>query len=221
MFPFDDIIIWKSDLCWGIIVSMGSTNERRRYHETPSLIGQAHTPNFPDVIFLMYAIMLWCLYHDGMAWKCILHSWPLVRIIHRSLVGAPCKKHQECRAKMFSLLLAWVSLWTNSELSMIRDCPLCVCYHNLIETHHCKVSLIPWIQLMHIFMKCNKNGNVFVWGAKILHWMPALLSNIHTQKLVYFCTQLPHDIRIDIWNDGRFLKISQAFLNDVIRAPFY
>ena len=31
----------------GIILGMGSANERRRYYVTPSLIGRAHTKNNP------------------------------------------------------------------------------------------------------------------------------------------------------------------------------
>ena len=35
----------------GIILGMGSTNERRRYYVTPSFIDQAHTQNPCDILF--------------------------------------------------------------------------------------------------------------------------------------------------------------------------
>ena len=34
----------------GIILGMGSANERRRYYVTPSLIGRAHTQNDPSML---------------------------------------------------------------------------------------------------------------------------------------------------------------------------
>ena len=49
----------------GIILCMGSANERPRYTVTWSLIGWAHTQND--------------LCEDVIVWECFLHHWPFVR----------------------------------------------------------------------------------------------------------------------------------------------
>ena len=62
----DFIEIWTdhpastSDLS-GIILSMGSANERRRYIVTPPLIGRAHTQNDPylSIVFALKTLDQW------------------------------------------------------------------------------------------------------------------------------------------------------------------
>ena len=48
-----------------------------------------------------------------MTWKSFLHYWPFMRECHQSLMHPP-HKGQQCRALMFSLMLAWRNWWINS-----------------------------------------------------------------------------------------------------------
>ena len=48
----------------GIIVGMGSANERRRYNVTSSLIGWAHTQNGPWVFMVFPFKFAWGTWHQ-------------------------------------------------------------------------------------------------------------------------------------------------------------
>ena len=50
----------RHTVCAGIIIGMGSANERRRYNVTPALIDRAHTQNVPSCI--MPISILWWLF---------------------------------------------------------------------------------------------------------------------------------------------------------------
>ena len=59
----------------GIILSMGSANERRRYYVTPSLIGWTHTQNDPCIqmrlywnVFVSTCLFIWNNFHS---WSCM------------------------------------------------------------------------------------------------------------------------------------------------------
>ena len=44
--------------CTGVILGMGSANERRRYNVTSSLIGWAHTQNHSSCIIVTHLLQL-------------------------------------------------------------------------------------------------------------------------------------------------------------------
>ena len=106
-----DLITKQNKTVLGIILGMGSANEKKHYIVMPPLIGWAHIQNDP-LDFIFYG--MYTVYHDDIIkWKHFPCCWPFVRGIHWSLVNSP-HKGQRRRALMFSLICARINGWVNN-----------------------------------------------------------------------------------------------------------
>ena len=139
-----------------------------------------------------------------MTWKYFLHYWPLVWGIHRSQVDSH-HRDQWCRALMFSVLLAWRTCWTNSQIT----CDLWCCDTHITSLYcdlrralvimDIKLTLLPFRH----FISCHLNDKSCTNKAACCHKKPSCS---------FICKSLNKRDRTPHWGDSFFLTIAHELL---------
>ena len=124
-------------------------------------------------VILIPSSFIITLPHDVVrTWTHFLHNWPFVRGIHQWLVAS--LKRLKCSALVFSVMLGWLTSWTNSWFAddlriMMLMWLLCIFYKNTINMptvhpyFHCHLNDKISCKII-VDSQRNLKGNVFNFG---------------------------------------------------------
>ena len=129
----------------GIILCLGSANERRRYYVMPSLIGHTHTQNGPCIRPTFIIDMAWRLDKSRMLFQhgdCVLsYIWPVVFIL--------VKLQQLCIIlQSYQSYCAWIIL----DMSSVNERRRYNVSSSLIGWAHTQNDPVRDVTVMHVLL---------------------------------------------------------------------
>ena len=145
-------------MCVGIILGMGSANERRCYIVMSSLIGWAHTQNDPCVWFPTCLIIYF-------AWNFYFSWWPTIQLIRFTeqlinYIHAGYNENMEYVPQiiytLYCIYIFWISLtWCTSQPKFI----CCLRWFHLLK--YSPLDIKKYINFA--FLKSNTCITLFFW----------------------------------------------------------